>query len=227
MQAERDCLRSFVFPELEERLRARRHFLEPIDLRLGVDPGDAADEEAREIRVLKVCLSEIQRSRPFLIVLLGDRYGWVPSRERAQAAAREAGFDIDVRDKSVTALEIEFGILKEDTAQRHRPIQVATALEDQRLVAQPALQRVLAAQFAAQPVRFLLEGHRAGRSRQERCSYRGSRYSHRSHHSPGNLCSRTDSLPAFKPRCKRLITSATPAIDCGPSCNISTSRIAQ
>lgn len=107
MQAERDCLREFVFRELEERLRARRHFLEPIDLRLGVDPGDAADEEAREIRVLKVCLSEIQRSRPFLIVLLGDRYGWVPSRERVQAAAREAGFDVDVRHKSVTALEIE------------------------------------------------------------------------------------------------------------------------
>ncbi len=120
MQAERDCLRDFVFPELEERLRARRHFLEPIDLRLGVEGGDAADEAAREIRVLKVCLSEIQRSRPFLIVLLGDRYGWVPSRERAQAAAREAGFDIDVRDKSVTALEIEFGILKEDPEQRHR-----------------------------------------------------------------------------------------------------------
>ena len=120
MQAERDCLRDLVFPELEERLRARRHYLEPIDLRLGVEGGDAADEAAREIRVLKVCLSEIQRSRPFLIVLLGDRYGWVPSSERAQAAAREAGFDIDVRDKSVTALEIEFGILKENAAQRHR-----------------------------------------------------------------------------------------------------------
>jgi len=120
MQAERDCLRNFVFPELEERLRARRHFLEPIDLRLGVEASDAADEAAREIRVLKVCLNEIQRSRPFLIVLLGDRYGWVPSSERAQAAAREAGFDIDVRNKSVTALEIEFGILKENAAQRHR-----------------------------------------------------------------------------------------------------------
>ena len=36
MQAERDYLRNFVFPELEERLRARRHCLEPFDLRLGL-----------------------------------------------------------------------------------------------------------------------------------------------------------------------------------------------
>ena len=32
-QAERDWLRTRVFPELEERLRERRHHLEPIDLR--------------------------------------------------------------------------------------------------------------------------------------------------------------------------------------------------
>jgi hypothetical protein len=32
MHAERDHLRDFVFPELAERLRERRHFLEPADL---------------------------------------------------------------------------------------------------------------------------------------------------------------------------------------------------
>jgi len=35
MHAERDHLRNVVFPELEERLRQRRHHLEPIDLRWG------------------------------------------------------------------------------------------------------------------------------------------------------------------------------------------------
>ena len=43
MHAERDWLRNLVLPALEERLRARRHHLEPIDLRWGVDPG-AIDE---------------------------------------------------------------------------------------------------------------------------------------------------------------------------------------
>jgi hypothetical protein len=37
MHAERDWLRTRVFPELEERLRDRRIHLEPIDLRWGID----------------------------------------------------------------------------------------------------------------------------------------------------------------------------------------------
>lgn len=120
MQAERDYLRHVVFPRLEEELRKGRLLMEPIDLRQGVETVDLESEEKREQRVLKVCLEEIQRSRPFLIVLLGDRYGWVPPEERMTAATQEVGFDADVRDKSVTALEIEFGILKERPDQRQR-----------------------------------------------------------------------------------------------------------
>lgn len=120
MQAERDHLRHVVFPRLEEELRKGRLLLEPIDLRQGVETADLASEEARERLVLKVCLEEINRSRPFLIVLLGDRYGWVPPEERMAAATQEVGFAADVHDKSVTALEIEFGILKQSSEQRRR-----------------------------------------------------------------------------------------------------------
>ena len=120
MQAERDYLKSFVFPRLEEELRKGRLLLESIDLRQGVETADLASEEARERLVLKVCLDEINRSRPFLIVLLGDRYGWVPPEERMLAATQEVGFDADVHGKSVTALEIEFGILKQSPEQRRR-----------------------------------------------------------------------------------------------------------
>jgi tetratricopeptide (TPR) repeat protein len=120
MQAERDYLRSHIFPRLEERLRERHHYFEPIDLRLGVESAESGTEEARELLVLKVCLDEIQRSRPFLIVILGDRYGWVPPPERMQTATREVGFTTEVRGKSVTALEIEFGVLREHPDQRQR-----------------------------------------------------------------------------------------------------------
>jgi len=75
MQAERDHLRNFVLPRLEEERRKRRHHLEWIDLRQGVESGAANTEEQRELIVLKVCLDEIKRSRPFLIVFLGDRLG--------------------------------------------------------------------------------------------------------------------------------------------------------
>ena len=111
MQAERDWLRDRVIPELQERLRERRHHLEPIDLRWGVETVTVAEQQAKELLVLKVCLDEIQRSRPFLIALVGDRYGWVPPEERMRAAVDEQGFRTDVAGKSVTALEIEFGVL--------------------------------------------------------------------------------------------------------------------
>jgi hypothetical protein len=112
MQRERDWLNNRVFPRIREELAKRRHHLEPIDLRIGVEVAHATSEEARELQVLKVCLDEIKRSRPFLLVLLGDRYGWVPPVERIEAAAREQGFETSSAGKSVTALEIEFGILK-------------------------------------------------------------------------------------------------------------------
>jgi hypothetical protein len=113
MQAERDHLRTHVFPALEERLRSRRRHLEWVDLRLGVVAASYHEAEMRELQVLKVCLGEVQRCRPFLIVLLGDRYGWVPPPERIAAAAREVGFDENITGRSVTNLEIQFGILSD------------------------------------------------------------------------------------------------------------------
>lgn len=64
MQAEREYLRTRVFPELEERLRARRHNLEWVDLRVGVATASQDDEHVRELHVLKVCLDEVRRCRP-------------------------------------------------------------------------------------------------------------------------------------------------------------------
>lgn len=110
MQAERDHLRTHVFPELEERLRQRRHNLEWVDLRLGVATASLGEGEAREMQVLKVCFAEIARCRPFLIVLLGDRYGWVPPAERISAAVVEEGYAGNVVGRSVTEMEIELGV---------------------------------------------------------------------------------------------------------------------
>jgi len=111
MHAERDYLHDHVFPELVERLRERFHHLEPVDLRWGVEVVTVGEQRAKELLVLKVCLTEIERSRPFLIALIGDRYGWVPPEERMRAAAQEAGYQADLAGKSITALEIEFGVL--------------------------------------------------------------------------------------------------------------------
>jgi hypothetical protein len=113
MQAERDHLRNYVFPELEERLRVRRQHLEWIDLRVGVPTASQADHGKRELQVLKVCLAEVRRCRPFLIALIGGRYGTVLPTDRIQAAAAEEGFTAEVAGRSLTDLEIDFGVLSQ------------------------------------------------------------------------------------------------------------------
>ena len=113
MNAERDILRD-VFAELAERIREHRlpYHVEPIDLRWGVETRSVEREEEKERLVLQVCLQEIERSRPYVLVLLGDRYGWVPPARRIETAMHEAGAESGTDGKSVTHLEIEYGILQ-------------------------------------------------------------------------------------------------------------------
>ncbi|MBU0992502.1 MAG: SEL1-like repeat protein [Proteobacteria bacterium] len=118
MHAERDYLIKHIFPELEERLQERRLNLEVIDLRWGVETVSIEAENQKEIEILRVCLDEIDRSRPLQIILLGDRYGWIPPPERTEAAIREKGIAIEDKQISVTALEIEFGAFAGDPSQR-------------------------------------------------------------------------------------------------------------
>ncbi len=111
MQAERDYLRDVIFPELTMRLANLQGHLEPIDLRWGIETVNTKEQQDKELLVLKVCLNEIKRSRPFLIVLLGDRYGWIPPKHRMKSAIEENNYHTNINNKSVTHLEIEFGIL--------------------------------------------------------------------------------------------------------------------
>ncbi len=121
MHPERDHLRDNGFPRLAEQLRERCHYLDTIDLRQGVESVGEADEATREMQVLKVCLDEIERSKPFLVALLGDRYGWIPPAARIAAAARDAGLpdSVEVVGRSVTELEILYAVL-ENPDQRKR-----------------------------------------------------------------------------------------------------------
>jgi len=120
MQAERDHLKNIVFPRVEEELRKKRIRLETVDLRWGVDTTSVKEDE-REATVLKVCLEEIERFKPFFIGLLGDRYGWVPPEERIENATKGRKLLLPNKGKSVTALEIEFGVLA-STEQLNRSV---------------------------------------------------------------------------------------------------------
>ncbi len=61
MHAERDHLRHVVFPELAQRLRARRVHLQEVDLHWGVDTLSLDEEIAREQKVLTYCLETSPR----------------------------------------------------------------------------------------------------------------------------------------------------------------------
>ena len=106
--AERDLLMKRVFPELRRRARARFVEVIGVDLRWGI-----TEEESERGETLPICLREIERSRPYFVCLLGERYGWTPVAgqypelllEQQPWLREHAG------GKSVTELEILHGVL--------------------------------------------------------------------------------------------------------------------
>lgn len=93
MQAERDHLVRFVFPQVREHLLPRRIHLVDVDLRWGVTSEQDASEVCREI---------IDECRPRFICMLGGRYGWVPPG----------------RIHSITADEVYYGVLNRTLTDR-------------------------------------------------------------------------------------------------------------
>jgi hypothetical protein len=105
---ERDLLVRTVFPELRRRCRQRQVELIDVDLRWGI-----TEEEAQQGKVLPICLSEIDRSRPFFMGFIGERYGWVPERDQYDLSLlmEQPWLESHRGGKSVTELEILHGVL--------------------------------------------------------------------------------------------------------------------
>lgn len=75
MHSERDYLVNVIFPRLREFCHNKGLELLDVDLRWGI-----TEQEAKEDKVLEICLDEIEKCKPFFIGLLGERYGWVPDK---------------------------------------------------------------------------------------------------------------------------------------------------
>ncbi|MCL2064685.1 MAG: DUF4062 domain-containing protein [Candidatus Cloacimonetes bacterium] len=110
MQAERDMLSDYVLPRVNEFASKYGRAVEIIDLRWGVDTSSISEEEQSK-KVLKTCLDEIERCRPFFIGLIGDRYGWVPPSNEMKTVLEANEVSTEEINMSVTALEIEYGVL--------------------------------------------------------------------------------------------------------------------
>lgn len=108
MHQERDELLKKVFPAFREESNAHAIEVEMIELRWGLDSKNLQDE-ALVSRIVGTCLSEIDRSRPFLLVYLSERWGWVPPRQFIPEELASK-FHEDIDGKSVTALEIDYAL---------------------------------------------------------------------------------------------------------------------
>ncbi len=112
---ERDLLVKEVFPELRRKCAKRFVTFTEVDLRWGI-----TEAQANEGQVLPLCLAEIERSRPYFIGLLGERYGWIPDTIRPEVIEREPWLKEHVQGRtSVTELEILHGVLNNPKMQRH------------------------------------------------------------------------------------------------------------
>jgi hypothetical protein len=117
MHAEREYLNNYVLKEVEEEISKYKIHLNIVDLRWGVNVAETDDEVEKEKLVIKVCLNEIKRCKPFFIGLIGNRYGWRPKNKIISSAIKNANEKVrdykNLNKKSVTALEIEYGVLKD------------------------------------------------------------------------------------------------------------------
>lgn len=82
-----------------------------VDLRWGI-----TEEESKTGKVIEICLDEIIKSRPFFIGMVGDRYGWCPTRHDVAGLLTRPGFEWLGKDLdtglSVTEIEMQYGVLR-------------------------------------------------------------------------------------------------------------------
>lgn len=110
MQDERDELMKKTFPVLRRKAAERDVTLTELDLRWGITP-----EESKSGKVVEICLREIENSVPFFVGIIGNRYGWIPTRGDLGDSIRERFSQVNgyvERHLSVTEMEMQFGVLE-------------------------------------------------------------------------------------------------------------------
>jgi tetratricopeptide (TPR) repeat protein len=113
MHGEREELVKRIFPRLRKRCEERGVTWGEVDLRWGI-----TDEQRAEGKVLPICLAEIDRTRPFFLGLLGERYGWIPTEIPPELIEQEPWL-AQHRDHSVTELEMLHGVLRNPEMAEH------------------------------------------------------------------------------------------------------------
>lgn len=111
-QVERETLQTKIFPEIKEYCSGKGYTFQPIDLRWGV-----SDEAQLDQKALEICIKEVQSSKrhdyPNFLIMLGDRYGWVPIPNILEANE----FELIIKNLNPEEKELLFNWYYEDKNQ--------------------------------------------------------------------------------------------------------------
>ena len=116
---ERDAIRRFVLPEVNDFLRT--HYGQEtalVDLRWGIDTQNCSELESMT-KVVRTCLMKINDCKPFVIVLLGDRYGSIIEEKQLRRILSDTDRFKIQREIGVTELEIRYSLHLAETEQMH------------------------------------------------------------------------------------------------------------
>ena len=119
MQEEREHLVKKIFPEIRALCRERGITFTEVDLRWGL-----TEEEAALGRVIRTCLEEIDKCRPFFLGLVGERYGWAPDMmeyyKDPELFSRWPWLeDAAMEESSITDVEFRHGALNDPESAGH------------------------------------------------------------------------------------------------------------
>lgn len=117
MQAERDLLHQSVIPALRHKLKSYGEDIQELDLRWGVDTSLLSEEESG-LHVIESCIDSIDRCRPYMIIFIGERYGWIPDKNILPITNDHRLSQLYSQSMSITQMEIIYGALKEEDLNR-------------------------------------------------------------------------------------------------------------
>ena len=104
MHAERDMIQNIVQPAVNQKLNEQGEYVSFSDLRWGID----TISDTTKHKILDACFDEIDSCKPYFIVFIGGRYGWIPN-ELATPYQDRFG-NIEILNKSITELEVLYAL---------------------------------------------------------------------------------------------------------------------
>eukprot|EP01105_Mastigella_eilhardi_P019218 TRINITY_DN450_c0_g1_i3.p1 TRINITY_DN450_c0_g1~~TRINITY_DN450_c0_g1_i3.p1 ORF type:complete len:1376 (-),score=324.64 TRINITY_DN450_c0_g1_i3:50-4144(-) len=122
MQEERELVAKKVMPEIRAQCALRGVTVNQVDLRWGI-----TKEQSESGNTISICLSEVDRCRPWFISMLGERYGWCHSENEKDElltktfanAVAKFPWIMKYTDRSITELEIRHAVLNASQRERH------------------------------------------------------------------------------------------------------------